>query len=46
MPADTGTSLTVPVEVLQPGTEYEFEVLAIAENGNQTISENCFVTAD
>lgn len=46
MPADAGTSLTVPAEVLEGGTEYKFEVLAIAENGNQTISETCFVTAE
>jgi hypothetical protein len=45
MPADAGTSITVPAELLEPGTEYEFEVLAIAENGNQTITETCFVTA-
>ena len=44
--ADAGTSLTIPAEVLEPGTEYDFEVLAIAENGNQTITETCFVTAD
>jgi len=44
--ADTGTALTIPAELLEPGTEYEFEVLAIAENGNQTITETCFVTAD
>lgn len=46
MPADAGTSLTVPAEVLEPGTEYKFEVLAIADNGNQTITETCFVTAE
>ena len=40
------TSVTVPAELLLPGTEYEFEVLAIADNGNQTITETCFVTAD
>ena len=45
MPADAGTSITVPAELLEPGTEYEFEVLAIAENGNQTITETCFVTS-
>lgn len=45
MSADLGTTLTVPAELLEPGTEYEFEVLAIAENGNQTITETCFVTA-
>jgi len=44
--ADTGTALTIPAELLTPGTEYDFEVLAIAENGNQTITETCFVTAD
>jgi hypothetical protein len=44
--ADTGTALTIPAELLEPGTEYEFEVLAIAENGNQTITETCFVTAE
>jgi hypothetical protein len=44
--ADTGTTLTIPAELLEPGTEYDFEVLAIAENGNQTITETCFVTAD
>jgi hypothetical protein len=44
--ADTGTTLTIPAELLEPGTEYAFEVLAIAENGNQTITETCFITAD
>ena len=44
--ADTGTTLTIPAELLEPATEYAFEVLAIAENGNQTITETCFVTAD
>jgi hypothetical protein len=46
MSAGLGTTLTVPAELLEPETEYEFEVLAIAENGNQTITETCFVTAD
>jgi hypothetical protein len=45
MPADAGTSLTVPAELLEPGTEYKSEVLAFAENGNQTITETCFVTS-
>ncbi len=45
LPADA-TSVTVPAGLLLPGTEYEFEVLAIAENGNQTITETCFVTGD
>ncbi len=39
------TQMTVPAEFLHPGTEYKFEVLAKAENGNQTITETCFVTA-
>lgn len=46
MPAALGTTLTVPAEALEPGTEYDLEVLAIADNGNQTITETCFVTAD
>jgi hypothetical protein len=46
MPAGLGTTLTVPAEPLEPGTEYDLEVLAIADNGNQTITETCFVTAD
>jgi len=45
LPGDA-TSVTVPAELLLPGTEYEFEVLAIADNGNQTITETCFITAD
>jgi len=42
----SGTSVTVPSELLEEGTEYLFEVLAIEEGGNQTITEGCFVTAD
>jgi hypothetical protein len=38
--------VTVPAELLEPGTEYGFEVLAIEEGGNQTITESCLVTAD
>jgi hypothetical protein len=41
-----GTTVTVPAELLKPGTEYQLEVLAIEAGGNQTISETCFVTAD
>jgi hypothetical protein len=37
--------VTVPAEVLEPGTDYLFEVLAIANGGNQTITEGCFRTA-
>ena len=43
-PAETGTMLTVSPELLQPGTEYIFEVLAVEESGNQTITEGCFTT--
>jgi hypothetical protein len=41
-----GTTVTVPAELLKPGTEYGLEVLAIEAGGNQTITETCFVTAD
>jgi hypothetical protein len=39
------TQLTVPIGFLEPGTDYKFEVLAIAEGGNQTITEGTFTTA-
>ena len=39
------TRVTVPAEFLTPGTDYKYEVLAIGENGNQTITEGCFSTA-
>jgi hypothetical protein len=38
------TSVTVPSEFLEEDTEYTFEVLALEEGGNQTISESSFVT--
>ena len=38
------TAITLPAEFLSSGTEYAFEVLAIEEGGNQTITESCFVT--
>jgi hypothetical protein len=38
------TSLDVPSQFLEPDTEYKIEVLAIAENGNKTITESTFVT--
>ena len=44
-PAQTGTMLTVSLELLQPGTDYVGEVLAVEESGNQTITEFCFRTA-
>ena len=43
LPGDA-TRVTVPAEFLKPGTDYKFEVLAIAEGGNQTITEGCFRT--
>jgi len=45
MPAEQGTQLTVSSEVLKPGHDYIFEVLAIETGGNQTITEGCFSTA-
>jgi hypothetical protein len=45
VPADT-TMLTLPSELLLAGTEYKFEILAIEESGNQTITESCFETAE
>jgi hypothetical protein len=44
-PAQTGTQLTVSPELLQPGTDYIGEVLAVEKGGNQTITEFCFSTA-
>jgi hypothetical protein len=44
-PAQTGTMLTVSLELLRPGTDYIGEVLAVEEGGNQTITEFCFRTA-
>ena len=44
-PAATGTMLSLPPELLQSGTEYIGEVLAVEAGGNQTISEFCFTTA-
>src|SRR5919106_1582223 len=36
------TSVTIPPEFLEPGTEFKLEVQAIEANGNQTISEITF----
>lgn len=44
LPANV-TGVRVPVAFLQRGTEYKFEVLAITESGNQTITESTFSTA-
>jgi hypothetical protein len=38
-------SLTVPNEFIQSGKDYEIEVLAIEESGNQTIAIRAFSTA-
>jgi len=38
------TNLTVPKEFFEPGTAYEFEVLALEVGGNQTISASSFST--
>jgi hypothetical protein len=43
LPGDV-TSLRIPQGFLEAGTEYKVEVLAIAENGNKTITEGTFVT--
>lgn len=41
VPSDV-TMVSVPPEVLGEGGEFAFEVLAIEESGNQTITEGCF----
>ncbi len=40
----TITRVTVPAEFLQANAEYHFEVLAIEQSGNQTITEGSFKT--
>jgi hypothetical protein len=40
------TSFTVPKGFLEPGTEYSWEVLAIEESGNQTLSSSSFSTEE
>lgn len=44
MPA-SATSMAVPQGFLLPGTDYEWEVLAIEASGNQTLSTSFFKTA-
>lgn len=41
----TVTRVTVPAEFLQANADYKFEVLAIEQSGNQTITESSFKTA-
>ena len=43
LPAST-TSMSIPREFLQPATKYKWEVLAIEECGNQTLSSGEFST--
>jgi len=40
----TVTSVTVPAEFLEAATDYAWEVLAIEESGNQTVSSGTFST--
>ena len=41
----TVTEVSIPPELLMPGTGYAFEVLAIEVSGNKTITAGEFVTA-
>ena len=41
----TVTSMTIPSQFLLPGNEYKYEVVAIEQSGNQTLSEAGFQTA-
>ena len=43
-PPDGDTQVTLPPEFVEDDTTYKWEVLAIAENGNQTIAETYFCT--
>ena len=38
------TSIAIPDGFLEPGTAYNWEVLAIEESGNQTLSSSAFET--
>lgn len=40
------TQITIPKEVFEPGSDYSLEVLAIDENGNQSINSTSFSTSD
>ena len=42
----TVTQITIPEEFLEPGTDYDWEVLAIEESGNQTLNSSQFSTSD
>jgi len=43
---DTELSVTVPAVFIVPDSEYKFEILAIEESGNQTITEGGFTTSE
>lgn len=43
LPAST-TNITIPGEFLEPDTDYEWEVLAIEESGNQALMSSSFDT--
>lgn len=45
LPPDV-TEITIPAEFLEPGTDYQWEVLAIEESGNQSINSSSFSTSD
>jgi hypothetical protein len=45
LPPDV-TEITIPAEFLEPGTDYEWEVIAIEESGNQSINSSSFSTSD
>jgi hypothetical protein len=45
LPSDVN-EITIPEEFLEPGTDYEWEVLAIEESGNQTLNSSSFSTSD
>ncbi|UCE54746.1 MAG: hypothetical protein JSV31_04700 [Desulfobacterales bacterium] len=45
-PPDGDTQVTLPPEFVENGVTYKWEVLAIADNGNQTIAEAWFCTGD
>ncbi len=40
------TQITIPKEFLEPGTNYNWEVLAIEESGNQTLMSSQFSTEE
>lgn len=40
------TQITISEEFLEPGTDYDWEVLAIEESGNQTLNSSSFSTEE